>query len=146
MWLSPAQQLLSSTLRGGPLLRRFHAAAKPGQFFPSVPGGYRIKRFYKRVDVVEHPLSAEAPKLAAGEKIDFKNLSKSHGSYWAVTLDGKVTKTMYKDNLLIPCKAMAVALAEEWDSQHESINLKSLHLVSQANEVICVEQLPGQVH
>jgi chaperone required for assembly of F1-ATPase len=33
-----------------------------------------------------------------------------------VTLDGKVTKTMYKDNLLIPSKAMAVALAEEWES------------------------------
>jgi hypothetical protein len=24
---------------------------------------------------------------------------------------------MYKDNLLIPTKAMAVALAEEWESQ-----------------------------
>jgi chaperone required for assembly of F1-ATPase len=40
-----------------------------------------------------------------------------------------MTKTMYKDNLLIPSKAMAITLAEEWDSQHESINLKSLYLV-----------------
>jgi chaperone required for assembly of F1-ATPase len=33
-----------------------------------------------------------------------------------VTLDGKVTKTMYKDNLFIPSKALAVAIAEEWES------------------------------
>jgi chaperone required for assembly of F1-ATPase len=37
---------------------------------------------------------------------------------------------MYKDNLFIPSKALAVAIAEEWESQHENINLKSLHLVS----------------
>jgi len=36
--------------------------------------------------------------------------------YWAVTLDGKATKTMFKDNLFIPTKALAVALAEEWES------------------------------
>lgn len=35
---------------------------------------------------------------------------------------------MYKDDLFLPTKALAVALAEEWDSQKESINLKSLHL------------------
>ena len=60
------------------------------------------------------------------------NLSLSHGKYWAVALDGKVTKTMYKDPLLIPSKAMAVALAEEWESQQDQINLKSLHLVRAA--------------
>jgi len=37
---------------------------------------------------------------------------------------------MYKDELLIPSKAMAVAIAEEWESQEGSINLKSLNLVS----------------
>ena len=36
--------------------------------------------------------------------------------YWSVSLDGKTMKTMYKDNLFIPTKALAVALAEEWDS------------------------------
>ena len=35
---------------------------------------------------------------------------------------------MYKDPLLIPTKAMAVALAEEWDMQQDGIELKSLHL------------------
>ena len=81
-----------------------------------MPSGYKIKRFYKKVDVVEHPLSKDAPKLPAGEAVTVNNLSLSD-KYWAVTLDGKVTKTMYKDNLLIPTKAMAVALAEEWESQ-----------------------------
>jgi chaperone required for assembly of F1-ATPase len=36
--------------------------------------------------------------------------------YWAITLDGKPIKTVYKDNLFIPTKALAVALAEEWES------------------------------
>ena len=131
MWLSSVHaQLLRSSCSPSQASRFFHAAAKPAQFFPSIPQGYRIKRFYKKVDVVEHPLSKDALKIAAGDQIGFNNLSLSHDRYWAVTLDGKVTKTMYKDNLLIPTKAMAVALAEEWESQHESINLKSLHLVS----------------
>ena len=90
-------------------------SSKSGQNFPSMPQGYKIRRFYKKVDVVQHPLTEEIQKLKAGESIDFKNLSYSSEPYWAVTLDGKVTKTMYKDNLLIPTKAMAVALAEEWE-------------------------------
>jgi chaperone required for assembly of F1-ATPase len=65
--------------------------------------------------------------------------------YWAVTLDGKVTKTMYKDALLIPTKAMAVALAEEWESQKEHISLKSLHLV-RITSLTDAEQLPGKMH
>ncbi len=81
-----------------------------------MPQGYKIKRFYKNVDIIEHPLSEETAKIAPNEKVTFNNLSQNHHKYWAVTLDGKVTKTMYKDNLLIPCKAMAVALAEEWES------------------------------
>jgi chaperone required for assembly of F1-ATPase len=81
-----------------------------------MPTGYKIKRFYKKVDVVEHPMSAEAPKLRSDEAVSVNNLSLSD-KYWAVTLDGKVTKTMYKDNLLLPSKAMAVALAEEWEGQ-----------------------------
>jgi chaperone required for assembly of F1-ATPase len=44
------------------------------------------------------------------------NLSLSHDKYYGVTLDGKVTKTLYKDDLLLPTKALAIALAEEWES------------------------------
>lgn len=116
MWLSNSSSILlfSKPFSGTTAKRCF--AAKPGQFFPTMPSGYKIKRFYKKVDVVEHPLSKDAPKLPAGEAVTVNNLSLSD-KYWAVTLDGKVTKTMYKDNLLIPTKAMAVALAEEWESQ-----------------------------
>lgn len=124
MWLSPLQGRPSSLLT---VSRRLFASK---QYFPQMPQGQKIKRFYKKVDVVEHPLSAEGTCLGPNEKIDFRNLSATEGKYWAVTLDGKVTKTMYKDSLLIPSKAMAVALAEEWDSQQENISLKSLHLVS----------------
>ncbi len=128
MWLSTsATPLLLLKPFAGPSTRRLFAA-KPGQFFPAMPAGYKIKRFYKKVDVVEHPMSGEAPKLPPGETVSVNNLSLSD-KYWAVTLDGKVTKTMYKDNLLIPSKAMAVALAEEWESQQEHINLKTLSLV-----------------
>ena len=45
-----------------------------------------------------------------------------------MTLDGRVTKTVYKDNLLIPSRALAVAIAEEWEMQGERIDLKDLKL------------------
>ena len=78
--------------------------------------------------MIEHPEQNDMRKLQPNEKIDFSNLSLSE-KYYAVTLDGKVTKTMFKDPLFIPTKALAVALAEEWESQQESINLKSLYIV-----------------
>ena len=45
-----------------------------------------------------------------------------------MALDGRVIKTMYKDVMPIPSRALAVALAEEWDAQQEKIDLKTLHL------------------
>jgi len=60
--------------------------------------------------------------------VTFENASLSHGPYWAVALDGRVVKTLYKDVMPIPSRALAVALAEEWESQEEKIDLKSLHL------------------
>jgi chaperone required for assembly of F1-ATPase len=81
-----------------------------------MPAGQRIKRFYKKVDVIEHPLSHEVKKIDASDKVTLNNLSLSHNKYYGVTLDGRVTKTFYKDNLLLPTRALAVALAEEWES------------------------------
>ncbi len=66
--------------------------------------------------MIEHPLSDKVEKLQATEKITLNNLSMSHDTYWAVTLDGRVTKTLFKDDLLIPSKSLAIALAEEWES------------------------------
>ncbi len=79
------------------------------------------------------------------ETIGFNNLSLSD-KYWAVTLDGKPTKTMYKDSLLVPAYSLAVALAEEWESHHESINLKTLHLVRLVSPLIEIEQFLGKVY
>ena len=68
------------------------------------------------------------PKLKPTEDVTLDNLSMSHGPYWAVALDNRVIKTMYKDPMPIPSRALAVALAEEWESQEEKIDLKTLHL------------------
>ena len=107
-------------------------------FFPTMPSsGSRIKRFYKKVDVVEHPLGKDHIILPKDSKITFDNLSLSD-KYWGVALDGKVIKTIFKDNLLCPTKALAVALAEEWESQHDSINIKALHLVSLIMPIIFI--------
>lgn len=60
-------------------------------------------------------MSSEMPKLSPNEELTFNNLSLSD-KYWSVTLDGRPTKTMYKDSLFIPSYALAVALAEEWEA------------------------------
>lgn len=45
-----------------------------------------------------------------------------------MALDGRVTKTLYKDDFLIPSRALAVSIAEEWDMQEERVDLKTLKL------------------
>ena len=35
---------------------------------------------------------------------------------------------MYKDPLRVPSRALAVALAEEWESQAQFLDIRSLHL------------------
>lgn len=64
-----------------------------------------------------HPDNDTLPRLKSDEDVTFDNLSMSHGQYWAVALDGRVIKTIYKDAMAIPSRALAVALAEEWESQ-----------------------------
>ena len=55
-------------------------------------------------------------------------MSLSHGKYWGVALDGRVIKTIYKDRLALPSRALAVGLAEEWEAQEERFDIKNLHL------------------
>lgn len=95
---------------------------------PTIPNMNKIRRFYKKADVIEHPLSDKVERLNVNENVNLNNLSMSHDTYWAVTLDGRVTKTFFKDDLLIPSRSLAVALAEEWEAQGETIDIKSLHL------------------
>ena len=48
--------------------------------------------------------------------------------FYAVTLDGRVMKTIYKDPMYIPCRALAVAVAEEWEHQFETIDMRNMHI------------------
>ena len=94
---------------------------------PSIPNLTHVKRFYKKVDVVEHPRASAAPTLTDDDSVTMQNLSRAQ-SYYAIALDGRVAKTLYKDDFLIPSKSLAVALAEEWDMQGEKVDLKSLKM------------------
>ena len=95
---------------------------------PQVPNMAKLKRFYKRAEVIEHPESEQMQKLAATDEVTFNNLSKSHGPYYGIALDGKPIKTIYKDKLVIGSRALAVALCEEWEQQEERFDLKTLYL------------------
>jgi len=97
---------------------------------PQMPNMTKLKRFYKNVDVIEHPASAGLAKIPSGEAISLNNLSMSHDKYYAVTLDGRVVKTFYKDVMAMPSRALAVAVAEEWESQHEKIDVRHMHLTT----------------
>jgi ATP synthase F1 complex assembly factor 2 len=48
--------------------------------------------------------------------------------YYCVTLDDRVTGTLYKDVLALPSRALAIAVAEEWDAQTDKIDMKTLKL------------------
>lgn len=53
-----------------------------------------------------------------------------HRKYYGVLLDNRKCKSMHLDELKIPTKKLALALAEEWQSQGDMINLYKMHLVS----------------
>jgi hypothetical protein len=52
-----------------------------------------------------------------------------HKKYYGVLLDNRRCKSMHLDELKIPTKRLALALAEEWQSQKDIINLYKMHLV-----------------
>ena len=97
-----------------------------------------IKRFYKEVKVSEHPRAAQLDDssfLPQGTVPSLANLSQvamqdghERGTYWCISLDERVIKTMYKDDMFIPSRALAVALAEEWESQADVIDLRDFHM------------------
>jgi len=74
--------------------------------------------------VVPHPeaVSLNNDWFLKASTVSLENLSlanyqtESSPSYWGVSLDGRVIKTMYKDDLYVPSRALAIALAEEWAS------------------------------
>jgi hypothetical protein len=113
-------------MRGTLSLRAFSAKEPAAQSVKS--NVTHVKRFYKKVEVIEHPLSHTFPKIPAGDKLSLQNLSHSHDGYFAVALDGRVTKTLYQDVLALPSRALATALAEEWDAQGDRVDMKTLKL------------------
>lgn len=100
---------------------------RPQALFSNTPGSQptHVKRFYKKVEIIQHPQKHDT--ICKSTKINLNNCNLSD-TYWAVALDGRVTKTLYKDDLLIPSKALAIALAEEWEMQGERVDLKTLKL------------------
>jgi len=102
--------------------RRFSSSiSNPMHTMPGGKGtnssGERIKRFYKKVTVVEHPKQLDFPDriISLDEKVGLHNLSSSN-QFYSVQLDGRSVKTLYKDDLLIPSLPLAMAVAEEWES------------------------------
>ena len=71
-------------------------------------------------------------KLPASEALSLNNLSqvRQNEDYWAVTLDDKIINTMFKDAQLLPSRALALAMAEEWEAQQDILDIKALHLNS----------------
>jgi chaperone required for assembly of F1-ATPase len=54
----------------------------------------------------------------------------SDGKFWAIALDQRVIKTLYKDDMILPSYGLALALADEWEAQIESIDLRLMHVNS----------------
>ena len=75
------------------------------------------------------------------------NLSQvsNDAKFWAVTLDGRVIKTMYKDKLLLPTKALAEALAEEWASQPATLDIRKLYYNNMMAKAMRAKQDPALV-
>ena len=74
--------------------------------------GPRPKRFYK---------------TAAAERL---------GDAWTVALDGRTIKTPARAALALPERALAEALAEEWNAQETHIDLAAMYLTRLANVAI----------
>lgn len=55
---------------------------------------------------------------------------------FAVHLDGRAVKTPAKAPLIVPTRAMAQAIAEEWDAQEEHIDPNSMPVTRAANAAI----------
>jgi len=97
-----------------------------------MPATQRIRRFYKKVDVIEHPDQPdEGLVIGSDVPIDMTNLGKvreGKDKIYGITLDGRLLKTTFKDPLMIPSRPLAIALAEEWDRQLATIDMRTMHL------------------
>ncbi|HVY90696.1 MAG TPA: ATP12 family protein [Hyphomonadaceae bacterium] len=58
------------------------------------------------------------------------------GDAWSVQLDGKALRTPDKKRLVLPTRALAAVIADEWSSQGERIDLQSMFNMRLANVAI----------
>lgn len=72
----------------------------------------QLKKFYKKASV-------------KGKKAPF-----------AIALDGRVMKTPLKATLEIPSRALARAIAKEWNTQEEFVDLSQMYLTKYANTAV----------
>ena len=84
-------------------------------------------------------MSSSVKKLQWEDPITTENLSQSHDTYWAVKIDNHILKTSLKEDLLIPSRALAVAIAEEWDSQGETMDITTLHLYNMMTKAVAAQ-------
>ena len=74
--------------------------------------GWTAKRFWKEATVV------------------------ADGTGWAVRLDGRAVKTPAKAALVVPTRALAQAIAAEWDAQHGVVKPATMPMTRAANSAI----------
>src|SRR5262249_43550516 len=68
------------------------------------------------------------------------------GSGYAVLLDGRPVRTPARRTLAAPSPALAQAIADEWDAQHEAVDPAAMPLTRLANSIIDgVADAPGAV-
>lgn len=75
-------------------------------------GEWKAKRFWKEAQVADHE------------------------DGFAVLLDGRSIKTPAKRNLILPTRAMAQAVAVEWDAQEEEIKPETMPVTKTANAAL----------
>jgi len=112
----------------------------------------RKKRFYKNVGIIEIDNIAFDSNISNNSDITsikndnlnlasiqkFINISQLKDKYYHVTLDNRKSKSFFMDELKIPNKQLALALAEEWSEQKEFIEFYYMHLVRNIVNVINV--------
>lgn len=81
---------------------------------------------------------ATRPSSSFREKKRFYNevgIEDAEGGY-QITVDNKKVKTPAGKLLILPSKALAMAVSVEWNSQRETIKPESMHMTSLSNTVI----------
>ena len=81
--------------------------------------------------------SAAAPGETAQRRRFYKEVAVADaGDGFAVMLDGKSVRTPAKRSLVVPLRAIASGIADEWNAQAEFINPFSMPLTRLANSII----------